>query len=205
MKKMLPFLFLILCTLVSKQGFSKEWSLAYQHQIRDTLKIKPSWYPNRTIVGDRNKPVALVGVYQKIVNTTDTIQDIYNSIAYLNFPQTDTTSFKRHSYRGFKILNLENAVYKNDTQFWEEYNLPWLEELIQTQTTIYVLSNASLDQLKYQFLSFYPLGPIIYKHFSANNQLMRTGFGKEIDYLDAQIKQGNYRWNEGLGAYQPIN
>ncbi|WP_413512345.1 hypothetical protein [Myroides odoratus] len=207
MKSILPILFLTLCTFLGIQGVAQERSFAFQDpdSKRDTLKIKLSWYPNRVIVGDKTKPVALVGVYKKIVNTTDTIQDIYNSIAYLNFPQVETSSFKQHTYRGFKILNLDNAVYKNDTQFWEEYNLPWLKELIETQTTIYVLSNATLDQLKYQFIYFYPQGPIVYKYFTTNNQLMRTGFGKEIEYLDAQIKQGYYRWNEHLGAYQPIN
>jgi len=186
-------------------GYSKELKYHYNQHYNDTLKVKFSYKAERLIIGNLKKPIALIGVYNKIINTNDTIQDIYKSISYLNFPQVDTVNFRKHNYKGFKILNLNNNAYKNDKQFWEEYNLPWLENLIANKTTIYVLSNSNIDQLKYQFFSSYTMGPIFFKYFHYNNQLMRTGFGKEIEYLDDLIKKGTYKWNENLGAYQAIN
>lgn len=198
------FMLLIFSLLITKTNAS-EFSYYTKYSFNDTLKIKLSWKSNRNIIGTKTNPIALIGVYKKVINTTDTVQDINSSIAYLNFPQMDTLNFKEHAYKGYKILNLNNNVYKNDTQFWQQYNLPWLEYLVASKTTIYVLSDSKIDQLIYQFIPLYSMGPLFFKYFSHNNQLIRTGFGKEIEYLDSLIKKGTYKWNETLGAYQANN
>lgn len=171
----------------------------------DTLKIKFSWNNDRYVVGHVSKPVALIGVYSKITSTKDTINDIYNSISYLDFPTVDTINFREHSYRGFKILNLDSVFYQNDEQFWRQYNLPWLESLTQNKTTIYVLSNTNTDQLKYQFIRISENTTIMFKYSDVTYQLERTGFGKEIEYMEDKVKKGVYRWDETHGAFEPVN
>lgn len=202
MKPYVKPLLLILGFLCHSLSIAQPFSFTSNSTGNDTLNIKLSYKTDRLIIGNVKQPVALIGVYKKLINNKDTIQDIYQSIAYLNFPQLDTLTFKTHSYRGFKILNLNNDVYKTDTQFWEQYNLPWLEYLTNNNTTIYVLSDGAIDQLKYQFYDPHPIGPFVFRYFNMTKQLMRTGFGKEIEFLDALIKKGIYTWNEQLGAYQ---
>jgi len=171
----------------------------------DTLKIKFSWNSDRYVVGGVSKPVALIGVYSKITSTKDTIKDIYHSISYLNFPAVDTINFREHSHRGFKILNLDSTFYQNDEQFWRQYNLPWLESLTQNKTTIYVLSNTNTDQLKYQFIRISENTAVVFKYSDVTYQLMRTGFGKEIEYIEDKVRKGVYRWDETQGAFEPVN
>lgn len=192
----------MLGTLCYTLSIAQPFPLTSNSTENETLNIKLSYKTDRLISGNVKQPVALIGVYKKFINNKDTIQDIHQSIAYLKFPQMDTLAFKTHSYKGFKILNLSNDVYKTDTQFWEQYNLPWLEYLTNNKTTIYVLSDSAIDQLKYQFSDLYPFGPFVFRYFNATKQLIRTGFGKEIEYLDGLIKKGTYTWNEQLGAYE---
>lgn len=202
MKPYIKTLVLLLGVLWSIKSTSLPLSFTATSTENDTLKIKLSYKTDRLIIGNEKKPIALIGVYKKRINNNDTIQDIAQSIAHLHFPRLDTLTFQTHSYKGFKILNLNDDVYKTDTQFWEQYNLPWLEYLTNNKITIYVLSDSAIDQLKYQFFYPYPVHPLVFRSFPTTNQLIRTGFGKEIEYLDALIKKGTYTWNEELGAYQ---
>ena len=193
---------MILCLTT---GYANNTQYDVVLKFNDTLKIKFSWNNDRYVIGGFSKFFALIGVYSKITCTKDSIKDIYNSISYLNFPALDTIGFREHSHKGFKILNLDSTFYQSDEQFWRQYNLPWLESLTQSKTTIYVLSNIHTDQLKYQFIKISENTAIVYRYSEVTYQLMRTGFGKEIEYMEDKVRKGLYRWDETNGAFEPVN
>lgn len=202
-KNLLVGIFIMILPLTRAYANNTQYDVVVK--FNDTLNIKFSWNNERYVVGGVSKPVALIGVYSKITSTKDTIKDIYNSISYLNFPAVDTIDFREHSYKGFKILNLDSEFYQNDEQFWRQYNLPWLESLTQNKTTIYVLSSINTDQLKYQFIKISENTAVVFKYSDLTYQLMRTGFGKEIEYMEDKVRKGVYRWDETHGAFLPVN
>lgn len=167
----------------------------------DTLKISVSWKSQRTIIGNTDNPSGLLGVYNKTLPFGITVSDTRNAIAFLDFPQCDSSDFTSVSVKGFNLLNTSSQLYKTPQQFWKDFNRPWLESLVQRKAAIYVLSDANNDLLKYSFTLTSDSCTVHYGYSETNHQLIRTGFGKEIEFMDSVVRTGNYSWDQQLGVY----
>lgn len=165
--------------------------------INKKLITKPSWLPNRIIIGNHSNPVGIIGVYSKSLPNGSVIQDTKNVLEELNFDVATTQNFKSISKDGFKLLNTPSSFYKNPTQFWEEFNKPWLDNLKLNKSNVIVLSDRSNELLKYVLN---PNGTFLLE----NGQRVLTGFGKEIQYMDNLVNQGLYMWDGINGVYKYI-
>jgi len=70
------------------------------------------------------------------------------------------------------VLNTPDEFYKNPTQFWNEYNKPFLDKAIERGDDI--------------ILTTKPTDSVLNKYDDFGNYVGRTGFGKEIDYLKSK-------------------
>ncbi|AVY96920.1 hypothetical protein DAI21_04090 [Lelliottia sp. WB101] len=70
---------------------------------------------------------------------------------------------------GFNLLNTPDELYQNPTQFWKEYNKPWLDNAIARNDPIVLATKPSNDNL--------------YRLDSATGKSELTGFGREFNYL----------------------
>ncbi len=67
---------------------------------------------------------------------------------------------------GFNLLNTPNKLNKNPQQFWDEYNKPWLDNVIERDDVV--------------LLATKPIENNLYKNISTKEL---TGFGREYTYL----------------------
>ena len=109
-----------------------------------------------TIKTDPNKTTTILGSYnsdmKRIIDTD------------LKYPKTLDFEAKPGS---FNVLNAPNFLYKNDSQFWKEYNKPFLEAAINRGDRITIATKPTNDVLwKFQ-----------------DGKKVRTGYGKEYDLL----------------------
>lgn len=70
---------------------------------------------------------------------------------------------------GFNLLNTPDELYQNPTQFWKEYNKPWLDNAIARNDPIVLATKPTNDNL--------------YRLDSATGKQEMTGFGREFNYL----------------------
>lgn len=70
---------------------------------------------------------------------------------------------------GFNLLNTSDDLYKNPTQFWKEYNKPWLDNVISRNDPILLAAKPVKDNL--------------YRMNESTQQMEMTGFGREYNYL----------------------
>ncbi|MCX6312028.1 MAG: hypothetical protein NT084_10395 [Bacteroidetes bacterium] len=172
--------------------------------IGHTMNFQPSWLPNRVITGNLNTPKGVLGVFQKQMPNGNWIKDTKNALDDINFPQATANNFKTISKDGFKLLNTPGEFYVDADQFWNQYNKPWLDELIGQKSEIVILSDKSDDLLKYQW----DIDPItntpIFRKIPNTNTRIQTGFGREIEYMENLVQQGKYEWDGINGIYKNI-
>ncbi|MDD3224282.1 MAG: hypothetical protein PHX70_06175 [Clostridium sp.] len=70
---------------------------------------------------------------------------------------------------GFNLLNTPDELYKTPEQFWDEYNKPWLNNVIERNDEI-ILATKPTDRNLYRI-----------NKITGSKEL--TGFGKEYNYL----------------------
>ncbi|WP_256852905.1 hemagglutinin repeat-containing protein [Pantoea sp. Fr+CA_20] len=70
---------------------------------------------------------------------------------------------------GFNLLNTPDDLYKNPTQFWNEYNKPWLDNAISRNDPILLATKPVKDNL--------------YRMNENTQQMEMTGYGREYNYL----------------------
>lgn len=75
---------------------------------------------------------------------------------------------------GFNLLNTPDELYSTPEQFWEEYNKPWLDQVIKRGDIIFLATEPNEGTL-------YWTDPILGKRY--------TGFGREYTYL---LENGYY-------------
>lgn len=156
-----------------------------------------SWLPNRVITGNLQNPKGLIGVYERQLPDGSWIRDTKNALEDLNFPETYASNFVDASKDGFKMLNTNPYYWSNPQQFWDEFNIPWLNGLRNSGADVVVLSDKSNISLTH-VLNPDGTPQII------NGQVVKTGFGKEIDFMDNLVNQGLYQWDGVNGLYKYI-
>ncbi|MFW5781226.1 MAG: hypothetical protein ACOCXD_01520, partial [Bacteroidota bacterium] len=123
---------------------------------------------------------------QAVEGRTTTLIGSYGSdmkyvLNELDYPKSTNLGAKDG---GFNLLNVPDEFY-NPATFWEDFNRPWLKAATDRGDEIVVLSNKS-----------------------DNSLLMRngvkTGFGKEIDFMENLVKEGKYKFVEESGKYIPV-
>ena len=115
----------------------------------------------------------------------------------LDFPETFASNFVDASKNGFKMLNTNQFSWSNPTLFWNDFNIPWLNGLRNSGADVVVLSDKSNIALTHVLN---PNGtPKI-----VNGQVVKTGFGKEIDYMENLAQQGIYQWDGANGLYKYV-
>ncbi|MEQ8581075.1 MAG: hypothetical protein RIC30_08710, partial [Marinoscillum sp.] len=163
-----------------------------------TLTFKPTWIPNRTIVGDLENPKGLIGVYRKSLPDGTLVDDTQRALADLDFPETYASDFTTASKDGYKMLNTNEWYYRMDEPaFWDDFNKPWLDKLTGDKADIVVLSDPNNDLLKYQLNPDFSFKTI-------NGQRLKSGFGKEIDYMEDLVNKGAYEWDSVNGVYKYV-
>lgn len=70
---------------------------------------------------------------------------------------------------GFNLLNTPDEYYKNPTQFWNEYNKPWLDNAIKRGDNI--------------ILATRPIESNLYRTNEITGAKELSGFGREYHYL----------------------
>lgn len=69
---------------------------------------------------------------------------------------------------GFNLLNTPDELYISPNQFWEEYNRPWLDNVIKRDDIILIATE--------------PTSANLYRINSLGKEEL-TGFGREYTYL----------------------
>ena len=84
----------------------------------------------------------------------------------------------------FNVLDVpKDLAEKFKSVFFEKYNKPWLEAAVKRGDDIVVMSDKfDVDLLK-------------------NSKGVLTGFGKEIEFMDALVKKGEYKYLANRGRY----
>lgn len=99
------------------------------------------WLPNRVITGNIDNPKGLIGVYERQLPDGTWVRDTKNALEELNFPETYASNFVDASKDGFKMLNTNQFYWSNPQQFWDEFNIPWLNGLKNNGADVVVLSD----------------------------------------------------------------
>ncbi len=174
---------------------------ALQLKLGKTLTTAPSWNPTRTITGNLDNPKGVIGVYERrLPNTADPIDDTKRVITELDFPVGNRDNFKANNKEGYKLLNVPNEYYVTPEQFWDEFNKPWMDDLVAKKADIVILSDKNNDFLKYEWDS----EANDFKIDTNTGLRILTGFGKEIEYMENLVQQGIYSWDGIQGVYKYV-
>ena len=73
------------------------------------------------------------------------------------------------------MLNTPDELYKTPEQFWNEYNKPWLDQVIERGDPIYLATEPEYD--------------VLYWLDTTTGEEKMKGFGREYTYL---IENGYY-------------
>jgi hypothetical protein len=167
-----------------------------------TLTFKPSWLSDRVITGNLDNPKGLIGVYNKTLPDGSIVDDTKRALADIEFDVTYASNFESFSKDGFKMLNTNKWYYiMDEAGYWENFNKPWLDDLVKNKADVQVLSDKNNELLRYQWT----LEEAILKfRFDRELKRMETGFGKEIEYFETLVAAGKYRWEEATGTYRYI-
>ncbi len=120
-----------------------------------------------TIVYNPDKTTTILGSY---------VKDVREIIDELKYPKTLDYDDKKG---GFNLLNTPDSLYESSEQFWQQYNKPFLDKVIQRGDDI-ILPTRPTDNTLNRTL---PDGSIV-----------RSGFGREFDYL----KSHGYHYDASL-------
>jgi hypothetical protein len=166
------------------------------------LKYRPSWKPERKLVGNYDKPVGAVGKFRTELPDGTFIQDTKQILEELDYPDQDLTNFKTLSKDGFILLKLPREAYAHVKDFWEEVNKPWLEYLTQNKHDIVVLSDRNNEYLYYRTTkdNFNK----IKIELDDNNKKVKSIFALELEYMDEMVKKGLYEYDELTATYKAI-
>jgi hypothetical protein len=148
----------------------------------------PSWKAGRILKGNISNPIGAIGSFER---------DIKQLILDIGYKETTDLAY---SQNGIKLLNTPKTVYKPGT-FWVEYNEPWLKGITDAKADVAVLSDPTDNLLKYQWRL--ENGETKYI-LDSNLQKVKTGFGKEIDFMENLVKQGKYKFDETECIYRYI-
>ena len=122
-------------------------------------------------------------IIQTVEGKTTTLIGSYGSdmkyvLQELNYPKS--TNFGPKSGE-FNLLNVPDDIYVPAT-FWDDFNKPWLQAATNRGDDIIIMSN-KLDN------------SLLIKDGA------KTGFGKEIDFMEDLVSKGQYRYDDALGKY----
>lgn len=121
------------------------------------VKIERQTTSGLKLTADPNKTTTVLGAFK---------DDTGAIINELRLPKsTDFGSRKG----GFNLLNTPDNLYKNPTQFWNEYNRPWLDNVISRNDSIILATKSVKNDL--------------YRMNEGTKQMEMTGFGREYNYL----------------------
>jgi hypothetical protein len=163
-----------------------------------TLLLRPSWMPNRVITGNLENPKGLIGVYSRKLPDGTIVDDTKRALAELEYETTYLSNFTTHSKDGFKMLNTSEWYYRADQPaFWDDFNKPWLDELVKSKADVVVMSDKNNDLLKFVLT---PDG----RPKLVDGLPVMSGFGKEIEYFEDLVKLGVYVWDQATGAYRYV-
>ncbi|CAG75028.1 conserved hypothetical protein [Pectobacterium atrosepticum SCRI1043] len=109
------------------------------------------------LTADPNKTTTVLGTFK---------DDTGAIINELKLPKSTDFGAKKG---GFNLLNTPDELYNNPTQFWSEYNKPWLDSAISRNDPI-VLATKPSDVNLYRI-----------NHETGRKEM--TGFGREYNYL----------------------
>ncbi|WP_373760657.1 hypothetical protein [Streptococcus ferus] len=112
------------------------------------------------------KTTTILGTYS---SDTGKILDELGNIKSLDFGPRDG---------GFNLLNTPDELYISPEQFWENYNKPWLDNVIQRGDIIKIATE--------------PTSQNIYRINKLTGETELTGFGKEFEYL----KSNGYKYDD---------
>ena len=104
-----------------------------------------------------NKTTTVLGTYK---SDTGAILDELGNVKSLNFGPRDG---------GFNLLNTPDELYVSPSQFWNEYNKPWLDNAIARTDIFKIATEPTWDNLTRVNM------------FTGKTEL--TGFGREYTYL----------------------
>jgi hypothetical protein len=135
------------------------------------LKLKPSWLPERVITTKPDETVTLLGNYMK---------DTKRALEELDYPKSTNFGAKNGE---FNLLNVPKEIADESSDFFTEFNLPWLEFAAERGDDFIVLSD-KFDQK----LLIKSTGEI-------------TGFGREIQFMDDLVNKGIYTFVKKEGKY----
>jgi hypothetical protein len=163
-----------------------------------TLLLRPSWMPNRVITGNLENPKGLIGVYSRKLPDGTIVDDTKRALAELEYETTYLSNFTTYSKDGFKMLNTSEWYYRADQPaFWDDFNKPWLDELVKSKADVVVMSDKNNDLLKFVLT---PDG----RPKLVDGLPVMSGFGKEIEYFEDLVKLGVYVWDQATGAYRYV-
>lgn len=129
------------------------------------------------------------------------IRDTKNALEDIGFPEANASNFKTISKDGYKMLNTPSGYYIDADQFWTQYNKPWLDDLVSKKADFVILSDKTEDLLKYKWVKENGQAKYV---LDANLQKIKTGFCKEIEYMENLVQQGKYQWDGVNGVYKYI-
>ena len=135
-----------------------------------TQKIKLEYKPSSGIILEANpkKATTILGVYA--IDMNKIIKEL---------GKAKSLDFGARSGE-FNTLNIPDELYRTPDQFWEEYNRPWLDEVIERGDIIKMATDPTPDNL--------------YRINLSTGVEELTGFGREITYLE----QNGYIYDEIL-------
>ena len=110
-----------------------------------------------------NKTTTVLGTYK---SDTGAILEELGNVKSLDFGSRDG---------GFNLLNTPDELYVSPSQFWNEYNKPWLDNAIERNDIFKIATEPTWDNLTRVNM------------FTGKTEL--TGFGREYTYLK---KNGYY-------------
>jgi hypothetical protein len=170
-----------------------------------SLTFKPSWLPDRVITGNLDNPKGLIGVYNKTLPDGSIVDDTKRALADLQFDETYASNFESFSKDGFKMLNTNKWYYMMDEAgYWENFNKPWLDDLVRNKADVQVLSDKNNDLLKYVWDWDIDNRRLVFRINKTTGQRLTTGFGREIEYFEKLLKDGQYAWESTSGVYYYI-
>lgn len=132
------------------------------------------------------------------------IDDTKRMIEELSYPETFASNFETVSKDGYKMLNTNRFYSIENPNYWHDFNRRWLDEIVAKKADVVVLSDKSNDLLKYQWTLDPNNGKVIFRRDQITNELLKTGFGKEIEYMENLVQQGKYEWKSAMGVYKNI-
>ncbi|MBK8869824.1 MAG: hypothetical protein IPN19_01950 [Elusimicrobia bacterium] len=106
--------------------------------------------------------------------------DMHHVLGELNYPKSTNFGPKEG---GFNLLNVPNDVTIG-VDFWKQFNEPWLRQATNRGDVVVVMSN--------------PSDPFL---LSKGGQ--STGFGREVEFMNRLVSEGEYTFIEQEGKYVP--